>query len=838
MSPDHRSSLPPLSYTQLIGDSADAILFADAEAHYVEANAGALALLGYTRAELVQLRVHDVVVEGQDWTDAEYDRFVKAGHWRGEVGLRRKDGSVVRAEARAVALDLPGGVLYASVLREGGHGIDRTEQLIAALSFDALTSSLDLDEALPALLEQVRELLGADMAAILLLDEDGCDLVLRASAGIPQQRGLRIGVGKGLVGRVAAAREPVVIDDFGSINISLRPEAIDMRSVAGVPVLSQDKLQGVLEVGSNTPRHFSDEDVALLRLAAERAGRTIERAALYAAERNAREAAERAATRLRLALGAGAIAIWEWDLDSGQISWSAELETLYGLGPGEMDGRPDAFLAHVHVDDRERLVAAVTSVDGDFADGLLEYRIIRPDGSVRWLAARGRLADEVDGRPRRIVAASMDVTDRKVADQARSRSVSHQVLIADLAQALAEAAPETSAVLDHFVRRVADALGDICTVRLLSADGAWLRTAAVHSHDRAIADELRAAMGAQQPADYGIAGRVITTGQTQHVRVANPADLRRDNIPELHPFLDRVSVTSYVALPLRSRGRVLGTVHLSRRPPAPAFTDDERLLLEPLVDRLALALDNASLFEAERRARREAELAVQTRDEFLSGVTHDLQNPLAVIQGQVGLFARRLARGEPPSVEQLNTGLDRISSTAARMSRQLQQLLDLARLELGQLLELRAEPVDLVPLLRRLVDELEPGQVQLEVAGPSLTGLFDPLRIERVFANLLDNAIKYSPAGESVVVRVSAEQRNRAGLAVVEIVDRGIGIPSDELPRVFQRFFRASNTAGKINGSGIGLATADQIVRQHGGTITASSQPGRGSTFRVELPLQ
>src|SRR5207253_5923560 len=143
-------------------------------------------------------------------------------------------------------------------------------------------------------------------------------------------------------------------------------------------------------------------------------------------------------------------------------------------------------------------------------------------------------------------------------------------------------------------------------------------------------------------------------------------------------------------------------------------------------------------------------------------------------------------------------------------------LLDLARLELGQLLELRAEPVDLVVLLRRLVDELdaraERHRVRLDaVDTTNLTGLYDGLRLERVFTNLLDNAIKYSPAGDEVVVRVWTDRRGRQDWAVVEVTDHGIGIPADEVAHVFERFFRASNTTRRMAGSGIGLATADQI---------------------------
>jgi PAS domain S-box-containing protein len=708
MQPPDGDQLPASSYSALVAEASDAIVFADAEANYVDANPAAEALLGYSREELTCLRVHDVVIEQTTWTDAEYTRFVSEGRWRGEVTLRRKDGTFVHAEARAVTLKLPDGVLYASILREGTVGVARSERLMAAI-VESSTQSLDLDELLPAMLERVRELLFSDTATILVpSSSNGTDLVVRASVGLEREKGFRVPIGDGFAGRVAATREAVVVDDTNSIRIVSDVLRNAVRSVAGVPLVAGEQLLGVLHVGSFTSRHFSEEDVALLRLAAERASAAIDRANLYAAER---------------------------------------------------------------------------------------------------------------------------------------RAASHQALISELAQALAEASPEMNTVLDEFVKRVVP-LSDLCTVRLVSPDGAWLDLVAVHGREAAMVAELRQAWGTtRQRFDEGFGGRVLRAGRSIYEPVADQAELRHGNPPAVHPILDRYPVGSLLVIPLTSRGRVLGTVHMIRMATRDGFSDEERLLLEALADRLAVALDNASLFEAERQARTQAEVAVQTRDEFLSSVTHDLQNPLAVIQGQVGLFERRMRRGDPLPSEQLREGLQRIEATAARMSRQLQELLDLARLELGQLLELNAEPVDLVVLLRRLVDELdaqsERHRVRLESADTtSLTGVYDGLRLERVFANLLDNAVKYSPAGDEVVVRVWTDRRGRQDWAVVEVSDHGIGIPADEIEHVFERFFRASNTTRRMAGSGIGLATADQIVRQHGGSIGVTSQAGRGSTFRVELPLQ
>jgi signal transduction histidine kinase len=120
---------------------------------------------------------------------------------------------------------------------------------------------------------------------------------------------------------------------------------------------------------------------------------------------------------------------------------------------------------------------------------------------------------------------------------------------------------------------------------------------------------------------------------------------------------------------------------------------------------------------------------------------------------------------------------------------------------------------------------------------PSLTGCCDRSRIERVLTNLLGNAIKFSPDGGEIVVRVEQDIDDERAWAVLTVVDRGIGIPAADLPHVFERYRRGGNVTGQIAGSGIGLSAAQQIVAQHGGTITVESVEGEGTTVTVKLPL-
>lgn len=267
---------------------------------------------------------------------------------------------------------------------------------------------------------------------------------------------------------------------------------------------------------------------------------------------------------------------------------------------------------------------------------------------------------------------------------------------------------------------------------------------------------------------------------------------------------------------------------------------DQNLLARALryaVERGRVEQERADLLAREQAARAEAEAAVYARDELLAFVAHDLKNPLATIEGYSQLLSQRIARLGLPESERLVADLRKIEAAAKQMTTLIDELLDFNRLQAGLPLDLDRYPTDLVPLVRHLVAEKQQAALHhrftLEVAAPALVGLWDADRLERVLANLLANAVKYSPAGGKITVVVKEEGH----WAIVAVHDEGIGIPAADLPHIFERFHRASNVPGQVEGTGIGLASAYQIVAQHGGAITVTSTEGAGSIFTVRLPL-
>lgn len=226
----------------------------------------------------------------------------------------------------------------------------------------------------------------------------------------------------------------------------------------------------------------------------------------------------------------------------------------------------------------------------------------------------------------------------------------------------------------------------------------------------------------------------------------------------------------------------------------------------------------------------------QMRRDLVANVSHELRTPLASIKG----FAETLRLGALEDKKHRLEFVENIERDADRLSRLVDDLLDLSALESGQRRP-ALEPVLCLELARDAADSLRPlarrREVSLEVQEqgglPSVAG--DRAQLRQVFLNLLDNAVKFNRPGGSVRVRAEAS----GGWLTLAVEDTGRGIPPEDLPRVFERFYRVDKARSREQGgTGLGLAIAKHILEAHGGSVSVESEPGRGSTFRVRLPVQ
>jgi signal transduction histidine kinase len=279
-------------------------------------------------------------------------------------------------------------------------------------------------------------------------------------------------------------------------------------------------------------------------------------------------------------------------------------------------------------------------------------------------------------------------------------------------------------------------------------------------------------------------------------------------------------------VPLQVRGEVIGAISCAFAESGRHYSEDSLRLAESLAGRAALAIDNASLY-------RGLQQALRLRDEVLRIVAHDLRNPLNTISLSTGVLVESMP---PELAAHCGPQLQVIQRATDRANRLIGDLLDVARMHAGRL-SLELHPEETRPLMEEV---LALQQKLAEERGLRLEGRFpeflpaincDRDRILQVFANLIGNAIKFTPKGGTITV--GAEPRDDE--IRFSVADTGPGIPEDEIPHLFESFWQAR--AGGGEGTGLGLTICKGIITAHGGRIWVESERGAGATFYFTLPL-
>lgn len=335
-------------------------------------------------------------------------------------------------------------------------------------------------------------------------------------------------------------------------------------------------------------------------------------------------------------------------------------------------------------------------------------------------------------------------------------------------------------------------------------------------------------LGVRIPVGKGFAGRIVAEGKPLIIDDVSQADV-------FNPLLREKGIKSLVGVPLLVEGRPTGVLHAGKLQFA-NFTEEDVRLLQLAADRLALAIENARLFQVEKAARAAAEDANRAKDEFLTILSHELRTPLTPIIGWVHM----LQQGILPAVE-FERALSVINKNAYSLKRLINDLLDMSAILTGKM-GLEESYVSLSDVLSESVETMRShareSAVDLHLAiaegASALIIKGDRTRLIQTFCNILHNAIKFSPPGSRVQVRCEASKSE----ATVWITDQGEGIPPEFLPHVFERFRQAdASRTRSFGGLGLGLALVQSFVAGHGGTIEASSDgEGKGSTFVVKLP--
>ena len=556
---------------------------------------------------------------------------------------------------------------------------------------------------------------------------------------------------------------------------------------------------------------------------------------------------------LRFALEAGNTIAFTWDIASGEVRRSSNAETHIGLNPYTTLHTFEETVNGVYPEDRARFLADVEAALRGTGPYESEHRHLLADGSVIWLHDKGRVVFDESGKPVRLFGVAVDITERKQLEYDRSRALARERSYQRRRQKLISASVALNSTLSvaEIVQLAADRARSILEVHQvavnLNAIGNWEGGISKFSLSEKYAKWRDYSEAPNGTGIYReIAQQQLPMRMTQAELEAHPAWRGFGKSADKHP-----PMRGWLAVPLTARnGKNLGIIQLSDKYNESEFGEDDESILVQLALAVSGAIENARLYEESQQANR-------IKDQFLATLSHELRSPLNAILGWA-----QLLRSRSFSLEDTEMALSTIERNARLQTGLIEDLLDISRIIRGQL-TLNPSPVNVISIVDealntvRLAADAKSIYLRLtivpqesessefgsftEVSGnsnsalnPRFLVLGDADRLQQVIWNLLTNAVKFTPHGGRVEIRLR-EVDSSVELAVT---DTGIGIAADFLPYVFESFRQADATITRnYSGLGLGLAIVRQLVELHGGTVWAESGGlDMGATFTFRLP--
>ncbi len=750
-------------------------------------------------------------------------------HWWGFMGFA--DCAAPRRWSEPVlhALSAAAGILGAALARremEERIGASLTQEQLAAEIGEVLTArSMTLDDSLHYCAASVVRHLHADLVRIWHMSDDGATLIASPSAGRASRRipVTSVDVGAYALGRIAERAEPEIWTDGipelwpGSLEAAAEE---GLHGGAGHPLIKDEHVVGVV--------------VMLLRDAPTRAqlealSSVTDELALAIEHSRAQIALHRSEDRYRLLVDATVEGIVIHDgrvvLDvnpslARMIGY--EIEELIGTNPF------DYLHPSCHPEVRRRLA--------DQSQQPYEALMVRRDGTVFPIEIKG--SDyERDGRKMRVVAIR-DITERKQAERSAELLIQERTARETAertrrqAEFLLEASHilassfDTSTTMKQLAHLSTRSLADFCVVTLYRDDETEI-AAEVHA-DPAKQDllERTVVQWREHWKNTHPLSRSQAAGEPFVMPTVTPHDLdRMAGDPEHRRLLGELGTRSLMSAPISSGGELIGSIMFASSQPGRTYATEDLALAQELSRRAALAIQAA-------RSYNDARAATQARDDMLGVVAHDLRNPLNTITMGSSLALEIITAypGEPGRRQ-----LEIIQRSADHMNRLIQDLLDASRVQAGQL-ALEVAPVRPQTIVEEAFEMLQPlanhAGIQLQADVPADIGhvLVDRQRVLQVLSNLIGNALKFTSRGGRILLSVQRE----GNTVRFTVSDNGTGIPQDQLPHIFGRFWQARATDRR--GLGLGLSIAKGIIEAHGGEIWAESTEGVGSTFAFKLP--
>jgi PAS domain S-box-containing protein len=737
------------------------------------------------------------------------------------------DLSLAQDLARYAAIAIDNARLYADeraarvVAERAVLRLERLQSVTAALS-----SARTPQQVGEVIVGHGLDALGACSALVYIVGAPGSALDLVGAAGYPSDaldRVRRISItAVAPVAQALGTRTPVILPTMAERRARY-PDSVasreDVECTVAIPLMADDRGIGAMSFEFLPGATVGPYERTLLAALAHQCAQAIDRARLYVSEMRAKDAIAAVQRRQATVLEAIADGFVTFDCEWRYGYVNRVAADLMGRHPEDLIGR---VLWEVHPG----------SDDTPFARALRDAMTGRNhaigetySSSVgRWIEYRAYPTE--DG----LSLVFRDIEERRRHDE-RLRFLAE-------ASTLLSSSLEYETTLSNIAELAVPALASSCVIDLVGADSQLERVATVFD-----SGELSRLVGEFRqrnpitPESRHPARDVLATGESIFYSEITPAILPLvvDDRADSLALARRLNPTSCVFVALRARGRTLGVMSLSTTGTRRRFDELDRALIEELAQRVAMAVDNARLHDAERRARAEAEAANQAKSDFLAIMSHELRTPLTAVVGYTELLADEVVG---PVNDTQRDHLARVRASSEHLLMLIEDILSFARIEAGRE-HVRIEDFGLAALLEQASAIVRPlaekKSLEFTLVGHDSRAVMrsDPQKVRQIIINLLANAVKFTPAG---AVRLSA--RVHGDRVEFEVADTGPGIAREHLERVFDAFWQVDQRmTRRSGGTGLGLSVARQLGRLLGGNVSVRSTIGEGSVFTVDLPL-
>ncbi len=720
----------------------------------------------------------------------------------------------------------------ASVALENARLFQETErhaQETAILNrvITGITRTLNMNESLQLIANEIASLVSALHVGIALVSEDRKSLVLTADSPADQDTESSIGLKIPIAGNPTAepilkTRKPLFINN--TYTNPLTAEIKDILKVRGTqslfiwPIIAGEEVIGSMGIDFAEPDHTLEEGIArLIETILIQTSTAIQNARLF-----------EESFRFRLGLEGSSDAVFMTNTDGTVVYANPGFETIYGYPLSEVIGKTPKILKSGLTPNEQYAHLWGTLLNKGTVSGEITNK--RKDGRLIYVQTRTSPILDVNNEILGFLAIHTDISDRKQAEETIRRRNEYLAATSEIGRLI------TSTLdLDTLLSR---------TVSLVLERFAYYHAAIFILNENGAIAEIREATG---PAgeQMKLNRHSIPVGSKSVVGQAaeNGAPVVVNNVAQSpthkpNPLLP--DTRAEAGIPLRIGNRIIGVLDIQSTSPN-AFTEDDTSILQSLADQVAVGIDNASSYELAQQAVEELREVDRIKSQFLANMSHELRTPLNSIIG----FSRVILKGiDGPISELQQQDLSAIYNSGQHLLGLINDILDLSKIEAGKM-ELAFDDINLADTVKSVMSTaiglVKDKSVELRQEVPPDLPLVraDPMRIRQILLNLISNAAKFTEHGS---ITVMAEiQMNPAGQAefLVKVTDTGPGIALEDQAKLFQPFSQVDDSpTRKTGGTGLGLSISNALVQMHGGRIGVESEVGAGSTFFFTLPLQ